>query len=649
MARGCGPQKRQKYGRNARQTARWVAGGLVSVAALGSGLAELGAGAAATADGADAAPVAMFALRQDGDRLEVVRFAARPRDAAAKTAALATDAGLTGDTLSTAEVDTKVASVGDPLEAQQWALEPASTSFRKAWNLTKGSGVVVAVVDSGVRKSHQDLAGAVLAGTDLVTGSGDGSNDQNGHGTHVAGIIAARANGVGIVGAAPLVKILPVRVLDASGSGYSSDVAEGVIWATDHGAKVINLSLGGGVPSELTRTAIQYAIDNGVVVVAAAGNAGQSGNAPLYPAAFSEPIAVGSISSDKQRSSFSNWGTYVDLVAPGDGIVSLWSSSDNTYAWASGTSMATPHVAAAAALVFASNPTFTPAQVRKRLERTADDLGPAGRDPEYGAGLVDPANAAKVALPTGGNEGKGYWVVASDGRVRAFGGARHRGDLGGFPVGAPVVAAARTPSGSGYWLATRHGMVFAFGDARDYGDLYGRMYDSVVAMTSSPSGRGYLLVTATGKVHAFGDARAWGSAPAGARIRDIAITPLGRGYWLLSDDGTAHPYGDARFPSPMRGAAVGRGAVSFALSANGRGFWAVRSNGSVASYAAQSYGNLSTYTSGSTRRGTRLRAVTSGDGYYVLTNDGLVYSFGSARYHGSTRVGTATAVDLLLL
>lgn len=619
--------------------------GLVGVLTPYAG-ADVAADAAGDAAGSsDGRPVRMFALQRVGERLEVVRFEApSTRDVDKLTEVAYVDGALS------VEVDTRVRSVGDPLENQQWALEPASTSFRKAWNATKGGGVIVAVVDTGVRKTHEDLAGAVLSGIDLVTGSGDGSNDENGHGTHVAGIIAAQINGRGIVGAAPGIKILPVRVLDASGSGYSSDVAEGIIWATDRGAKVVNLSLGGGVPSEATRTAIQYANDNGVVVVAAAGNAGQSGNAPLYPAAFEEPIAVGAVSSNKQRAPFSNWGNYVDVVAPGDGIVSLWSTSDNTYAWASGTSMATPHVAAAAAMVFATNPSFTPEQVRRRIERTADDLGPAGRDQEYGVGLVDPANAARVALPSGGKEGKGYWVVTSDGRVGAFGMAKHRGDLGGFPVGSPVAAAARTPSGKGYWLVTKHGMVFAFGDARNHGGLYPwPLAKPVVAMASSRSGRGYLLLTGDGKVIALGDARSWGSAPRGTRARDIAMTDQGRGYWLLSEDGQAFPFGDARFRPTMLGATIGRGAVSFALSTNGRGLWAVRRNGLVSTYAAaHSYGSLSNYSSSSTRRGTRLRAVTSGGGYYVLTNDGLVYAFGSAKYRGSRRVSNATAVDLLL-
>ncbi len=484
---------------------------------------------------------------------------------------------------------------------------------------------------------------------DLVTGSGDGSNDENGHGSHVAGIIAAQVNGRGIVGAAPGVKILPVRVLDGSGSGYSSDVAAGIIWATDNGAKVINLSLGGNIPSQATQEAIQYAHANGALVLAAAGNAGQNGNAPLYPAAFPEPVAVGAINSAKQRAAFSNWGPYVDVVAPGDAIVSLWSSGNASYAWASGTSMATPYAAAAAALTFAVNPSATPAQVRKRLERTADDLGAPGRDDQFGHGLIDPANAAKVMTPRGGAEGPGYLVVTSDGDVKAYGNVRSRGGVAGFPVGSPIAAAALTPSGNGYWLVTKTGLVFGFGEAQVYGQARGRIgNESVVAMASSNSGRGYLLVTGRGRVLAFGDAIDLGDAPYGTPVRDIATSHGGRGYWLLASDGRALPFGAARYHVVMRGVSVGSGATSFALTSGGRGFWAVRLDGEIAAYGAKPFGSLRTYTSSSSRYGTRLRTVDSREGYYVLTNDGLVYPFGTARNHGSSLRPGVTAVDLLV-
>ncbi len=619
---------------------------MVGIGVLAAGI---GTSALATTPADADTPAARFvAVVRVGDRLEIVRFEA-PADATAAEASAHIGVAGSGTETLVVEADSRMRSLGDPLEVHQWALDPSITSFRKAWSTNTGSAVTVAVVDSGVRKTHEDLAGAVLAGRDLVTGSGDGSNDQNGHGTHVAGIIAARSNGRGIVGGAPGVKILPVRVLDGSGSGYSSDVAEGIIWATDNGAKVINLSLGGNVPSQATQEAIQYAQAHGALVLAAAGNAGQSGNAALYPAAFPEPVAVGAINAAKQRAPFSNWGSYVDVVAPGDSIVSAWSTSDTTYAWASGTSMATPYASATAALVFAANPTFSPQQVRTRLERTADDLGAAGRDPQFGEGLIDPFNAAKVSTPRGGNEGRGYLVVSSDGRVTAYGAMRHRGDLGGFPVGSPVAAAALKPSGDGYWLVTKSGLVFAFGTARNHGHAKGKIgNDRIVAIESSFSGHGYVMVTDRGKVLAFGDAQEFGDAPRGTRVRDLAVTHRGRGYWLLTDEGSALPFGAAKFDVALRSVSMGADVTSFAPSANGRGFWAVRRNGEVASYAVEPFGGLSRYASSSNRYGTRLRAVPSGRGYYVLTNDGLVYPFGTARNHGSTQRNSVTAVDLLV-
>lgn len=622
---------------------------LVAAAVAASAVAAGGSLAGGTPSGATTplafrgdAPtrVQLFAVEQVGSRLEVVRYdAPSPRDAVKITAA------AFGRGAVSVEVDGRVQTAGDPMESYQWALSPAATSFRGAWTTTKGGGVTVAVVDSGVRATHQDLAGAVSGGTDLVTNGGDGTNDQNGHGTHVAAIVAARLNGKGIAGAAPAARIMPVRVLDGSGSGYSSDVAEGIIYAADHGARVINLSLGGSSPSQGTRTAIQYAIGKGAVVVAAAGNSGQSGNTPLYPAAFPEPIAVAAVDSSLRRAAFSNSGAYVDVAAPGDSIVSAWGSGDAHYAWASGTSMAAPHVSAAAALVLAAHPSYTPAQVRERIETTARDLGPSGRDDQYGTGLVDPKRAMAAALPPGGAEGQGYWVVTRDGRVRAYGSARHHGDLAGFPVGSPVVAGARTPGGGGYWLVTAHGAVFSFGDARYHGGLNGRrLAGPVVAMASSPSGAGYLLVTGDGTVHAFGDARAYGSVR--APVRDLAMMRSGRGYWLLGGDAQAHPFGEARYRATLRRTTVGAGAVSM-TPANGHGFWAVRGDGDVEGHGTPVFGSPSQHGAGSTGTTARIRAVGSGRGYYVLTSTGLVYAFGSAKNHGSALTATP-AVDLLV-
>ena len=280
----------------------------------------------------------------------------------------------------------------DPMRSQQWALD--RTSFEQAWAVTRGHGVKVAVIDSGVAVNHQELQGSVLRGIDYINPGTQGRTDPDGHGTHVAGIIAAHVNNaVGIDGAAPGVQILPVRVLDASGSGSASNVAKGIIWATDHGARVINLSLGGG-KSEGLRQALQYANAKQVVVVSAGGNNAQAGNAPMYPAAYPEAIAVASIDSNLAHSAFSNTGRYLDVSAPGEGIVSSWGTSNTAYADASGTSMATPYAAAVAALIIATTPKLSASRVKQIMRNTATHLG---ANTVFGHGLINPTAAVLTA------------------------------------------------------------------------------------------------------------------------------------------------------------------------------------------------------------------------------------------------------------
>jgi subtilisin family serine protease len=273
----------------------------------------------------------------------------------------------------------------DPGRARQWGLDAVGGPL--AWGITRGAGIVVAVVDTGIAPAP-DLEGRLLAGWNVVEGTTD-ATDDNGHGTHVAGTIAENAdNGLAEAGLAPEVSLLPVKVLDASGGGTDSDVAGGIVWAADHGARVLNLSLGGASSSRVLSDAVRYATTHGVLVVAAAGN--ESG-AVGYPARIASVLGVGAVDSSLARASFSNTGTGLDLVAPGVGIVQQTlgdtpgSFVDATY---SGTSMATPFVTAAAALVLASKPKTTPASVLRLLERTAQDLGVAGRDDETGYGLV---------------------------------------------------------------------------------------------------------------------------------------------------------------------------------------------------------------------------------------------------------------------
>jgi subtilisin family serine protease len=224
------------------------------------------------------------------------------------------------------------------------------------------------------------------------TGEGFGAcTDRVGHGTHVAGIVGAVAgNGKGVASLAPGTSILPVRVLDSSGSGGSIAVAKGIVHAVDKGAGVINLSLGGPGGSSALDAAVRYATDRGALVVVSAGNNRQLGNEVNYPAASPGALSVASTDQSGGSSSFSYRGPSVDLAAPGGRIASLWADSDRGYRLASGTSMAAPAVSAVASLYRAAHPGETPAQVTAALLGTATDLETPGRDDATGAGLVNP-------------------------------------------------------------------------------------------------------------------------------------------------------------------------------------------------------------------------------------------------------------------
>ncbi|WP_433366469.1 S8 family peptidase [Actinoplanes sp. CA-142083] len=284
----------------------------------------------------------------------------------------------------------------DPLRDQQWDLETTRTPG--AWAASTGDRVTVAVVDTGVASDHPDLAGQVLPGADFVGGVEGIAIDPNGHGTHVAGVIAAAAgNGVGIAGVAPDARILPVRVLGANGSGYLSDVANGIVYAAEHGADVINLSVSATMRASSVTSAIEYARSRGIVVVAAAGNSRGSGSPVSYPAAEPGVIAVAATDRADRVASYSNAGDYVDVAAPGSGIVSTFPSTG--YRMMNGTSMATPHVAGLAALIRAADPRLGPDEVERAIESTAVDLGAPGRDDDYGYGRVDATAALAAVAP----------------------------------------------------------------------------------------------------------------------------------------------------------------------------------------------------------------------------------------------------------
>jgi type VII secretion-associated serine protease mycosin len=278
------------------------------------------------------------------------------------------------------------AAANDPLLAQQWGLFAIGAD--RVWTTTTGQGVIVAVIDSG-SGPHPDLTENVLPGRSF-SGSvelPDGTDiDASGHGSHVAGIIASVANnGIGGSGVAPNAKILPIKVLDQSGQGDARDVAAGVRYAADSGAKVINLSLGGATESSSLTQAITYANDKGAIVVAAAGNGGAA-DKPKWPASLDLTLAVTAVDQSNNATSFDQRGDYIDIAAPGANVVS---TAKGDYVTLSGTSMAAGFVAGAAALLFAAEPRVTNAQVRDILLRTATDIGDPGRDLTFGVGLIN--------------------------------------------------------------------------------------------------------------------------------------------------------------------------------------------------------------------------------------------------------------------
>lgn len=306
----------------------------------------------------------------------------------------------------------------------QWHL--SQINCEKAWDISTGSGVKVAVVDTGVAivspvdnpLGSDGLGGRVIQGHDFVENDED-SSDDNGHGTHVAGTIAQETNnGIGVAGVAFDATIIAVKVLNKRGFGSTDAVIDGIRWAADNGADIINLSLGGSDSSIAMEDAVNEAHDKGVVVIAAAGN--ESGSVG-FPAATESVIAVGSVRFDKTLSFFSNFGPEIDVVAPG-GDTSVDQNGDDqpdgvlqetftrgflrnrnkltwNYFFFQGTSQASPHVAGVAALILAKNPGFTPDEVRNVLVNTAEDLGKPGKDDIFGWGLID-ALAALFPLPT---------------------------------------------------------------------------------------------------------------------------------------------------------------------------------------------------------------------------------------------------------
>jgi thermitase len=274
----------------------------------------------------------------------------------------------------------------DPMLGNQWGL--TSARFSGAWNDAKGDTAKVAIVDSGAYSNHPDI-GRIVAQRDFVEGDAV-ADDKHGHGTHVTGIAGALTdNGKGVAGGCFECELLIAKVMGPLGFTTDSRIVKGINWSVNHGADVVNLSLGGTGDSSVLRTAVNRAYGRGAVVVAAAGNEGS--DRLVYPAAYWKVIAVSATSADGRLVPFSNRGEWIDLAAPGKSILST--SKSGGYERLSGTSMSAPFVSGLAGLLASRG---MPADsIRQRMQTTAKDLGPAGDDPHFGHGRIDADNAVR--------------------------------------------------------------------------------------------------------------------------------------------------------------------------------------------------------------------------------------------------------------
>jgi serine protease len=360
----------------------------------------------------------------------------------------------------------------DPLYEFQWHMD--QIHVEGAWAKTRGQGVVVAVIDTGVAY-EQDVSRGLTAVRDLgqtrlVSGydfvsDDDTPLDEHGHGTHVAGTIAQSTNNAyGVAGVAPQSSIMPIRVLDGSGRGNTADIAESIRWAADNGANIINMSLGGPLPSRIMNDAVQYAVARGVTVIAAAGNS--SSRLPSYPAAYHGVVSVASTQFDRTTAFYSNYGNTIDIAAPGgntrvdqngdgrpDGVLQeTLAHGDITrhdFSLYMGTSMASPHAAGVAALLYSRGVT-RPDRIEAVLENSASREVPQFDRQRYGAGIIDAASAlaqstSSQTLPSA------LWGLVVAGVVAT--GARRRRELNHsamWMAGAGITGGAFGLS----WLAT---------------------------------------------------------------------------------------------------------------------------------------------------------------------------------------------------
>jgi thermitase len=282
----------------------------------------------------------------------------------------------------------------DRFYSSQWHLPKIGSAA--AWTRTTGSAsVVIAVVDSGVYAAHPDLAGKLVAGWNFVKNNAD-TSDVTGHGTEVAGTVAAATNnGIGVAGVSWASVVMPLVTVDSTSFSAYSDVAAAIQYAADHDVRVINVSIGGTASSNTLQSAVNYAWNRGALVFAAAMNS--SVTTPNYPAACDHAVGVSATDESDKLAVFSNYGPWLTLSAPGADI--LTTVNGGGYGYVNGTSFASPIAAGVAALVLAANPQLTNQQVLDIMKQSADHPGQAGFDPSYGWGRVNAGKAIQLAAP----------------------------------------------------------------------------------------------------------------------------------------------------------------------------------------------------------------------------------------------------------
>ena len=527
---------------------------------------------------------------------------------------------------------------------------PLTTLFRYD---TTGQGVTVYVVDSGVRADHTQFGGRVVGGVDY-TGAGNPGGDCSGHGTHVAGTVAGTTYGV-----AKNATIVPIRVFPCSGSTSSATVIAGIDWAVAHhttAPAVMNLSLGGQA-SSLIDAAVVRAVQDGIVVVAAAGNDYGADACTRSPARAPRAITVGALTSTDAVADFSNVGPCIDVWAPGHSIVSAGIQSTTGTAVMNGTSMAAPHVAGVAARLLERAPALAPDDVAAWI--VADAATVQGRavlqSPLYGTRSFTgppttslpttttvPATTTTVPATTTTVPATTTTVPATTTTVPATTTTVPATTTTSTapPTTAPPTTAPPTPTPQA-GLVTPGGPISVVDGrvVRLPGPARGTDGAPITASSRTASGDGAWTADAAGRVYATGDATDVGDlARLGIRpnrpINGMAPTPTGSGYWLVASDGGIFAFGDARFRGSMGGTALNRPIVGMTPTTSGRGYWMVASDGGIFAFGdARFFG--STGSTPLNRPINGMAATPSGRGYWLFASDGGIFAFGDAGFHGS--------------